>query len=105
VLSYIVSQRTQELGIRIALGAGLVDLRGLVVRQGLRVTLAGIVIGVGGALLAGNAISSLLYGVSPRDPLVLSSVALVLIGVALVASYLPARRATKVDPMVALRYE
>jgi predicted permease len=105
VLSYTVSQRTQELGIRIALGAARRDLLRLVVRQGVRVTLIGIALGAIGALLAGGAIASLLYGVSPRDPFVLIAVALVLLGVAIVASYLPARRATKVDPMVALRYE
>jgi predicted permease len=105
VLSYVVSQRTQELGIRIALGAARRDLLGLVVRQGMQVTLMGVVIGAIGALVAGKAIASLLYQVSPRDPVVLSSVAMILVLVALVASYLPARRATRVDPMVALRYE
>jgi predicted permease len=105
VLSYIVSQRTQELGIRIALGAGRRDLLRMVVRQGLRVTFIGVAAGAAGALLAGKAIASLLYEVSPHDPLVLISVTLFLVVVALVASYLPARRATRVDPMVALRYE
>jgi predicted permease len=105
VLSYVVSQRTQELGIRIALGAGRSSVLGLVLRQGLQVTLAAVVLGAAGALLAGRAIASLLYGVSPHDPLVLGAVALVLTLVAVVASYLPAYRATRVDPMVALRYE
>jgi predicted permease len=105
VLSYVVSQRTQELGIRIALGAARRDLVGLVVRQGVRVTLIGIGLGTIGALLGGRAIASLLYGVSPHDPGVLTIVALLLVGIAVLASYLPARRATQVDPMVALRYE
>jgi predicted permease len=105
VLSYVVSQRTQELGIRIALGAAPSSVLGLVLRQGLQVTLIAIVLGAAGALAAGRAIASLLYGVSPHDPLVLFAVATVLTLVALVASYLPAYRATRVDPMVALRTE
>lgn len=105
VLSYIVSQRTQELSIRIALGADRRDLLRLVVRQGLRVTLIGVACGAVGALFAGKAIASLLYEVSPRNPLVLTVVGLVLIMVALLACYVPARRATRVDPMVALRTE
>jgi len=105
VLSYLVSQRTQELGIRIALGAARGDLLRLVVRQGIGITVVGVVIGVVGALAGGKAIAALLYGVSPHDPLVLGSVTLLLLSVAALASYLPARRATTVDPMVALRYE
>ncbi|MGE5745167.1 MAG: ABC transporter permease, partial [Gemmatimonadota bacterium] len=93
VLSYVVSQRTQELGIRIALGAGRSSVLGLVLRQGLQVTLIAVVLGAAGALAAGRAIASLLYGVSPHDPLVLLAVAAVLTLVALVASYLPAYRA------------
>ncbi|MGE5760499.1 MAG: ABC transporter permease, partial [Gemmatimonadota bacterium] len=105
VLSYVVSQRTQELGIRIALGAARNNVLGLVLRQGLQVTLIAMALGAVGALVAGRAIASLLYGVSPHDPLVLFAVAAVLTLVALVASYLPAYRATRVDPMVALRTE
>jgi predicted permease len=105
VLSYTVSQRTRELGIRIALGAARRDLLHLVIRQGLRITLVGVAIGAIGAIVAGRAIASLLYEVSPHDPTVLTGVAVVLLGVASLASYFPARRATKVDPMVALRYE
>jgi putative ABC transport system permease protein len=105
VLSYIVSQRTQELGIRIALGAARSSVLGLVLRQGLQVTLVAVVLGAAGALAGGRAIASLLYGVSSRDPIVLGGVTLVLTAVALVASYLPAYRATRVDPMVALRTE
>jgi putative ABC transport system permease protein len=105
VQSYLVSQRTRELGIRIALGAGRPELLRLVVRQGLRVALLGVLLGAGAALVAGNVVASLLYGVSPRDPLILTGVALVLLAIAALASFLPAHRATKVDPMVALRYE
>ncbi len=105
VLSYGVSQRTQELGIRIALGAGRRSVLGLVLRQGVQLTLAAVALGVVGALIAGRAIRSLLYGVSPHNPLVLAAVATILTLVAMLASYLPARRATQVDPMVALRYE
>ena len=105
VLSYVVSRRTQELGIRLALGAARGDVLGLVVRQGLGVTLVGVAIGMMGALLAGKAIAALLYGVSPHDPLVLGTATLALLSVALLASYIPARRATKIDPMMALRYE
>jgi putative ABC transport system permease protein len=105
VLGYGVSQRTQEFGIRIALGAGRRRVLGLVLRQGLQLALTAVALGVVGALVAGRAIASLLYGVSPHNPLVLLAVATILTGVALLASYLPARRATRVDPMVALRYE
>ena len=105
VLSYGVSQRTQELGIRIALGAGRRSVLGLVLGQGLQLTLAAVALGAVGALALGRAIASLLYGVSPHNPLVLVAVATILTAVALLASYLPARRATRVDPMVALRYE
>ena len=105
VHSYVVSQRTQEMGIRIALGAGRREILELVMGQALRVTGWGLVLGAAGALAVGRAIASLLYGVKPHDPLVLSLVMVILGAVAAVASYLPARRATKVDPMVALRYE
>jgi len=105
VLSYVVSQRTQEMGIRIALGAGRREIVELVMGQALRITGWGVVLGVAGALAMGRAIASLLYGVTPHDPLVLFLVIVILAAVAAVASYLPARRATRVDPMVALRYE
>ena len=103
--SYVVSQRTQELGIRISLGAARRDILELVMGQALRVTAWGVALGVAGALGAGRAIASLLYGVTPHDPVVLGVVIAILAVVAAVASYLPARRATRVDPMVALRYE
>ncbi|HYK09230.1 MAG TPA: ABC transporter permease [Gemmatimonadales bacterium] len=105
VLSYMVSQRTSELGIRVALGAARRDLLAMIVSQGLKVTAIGVAIGVVGSLIAGKALSSLLYGVSPHDPSVLALVAMVLVLVATLASYFPALRATRVDPMVALRYE
>jgi predicted permease len=105
VLNYLVSQRTQEMGVRIALGAGRREVLVLVMGQALRVTAWGVVLGVAGALGAGRAIASQLYGVTPHDPLVLAVVIAILGTVAALASYLPAHRATRVDPMVALRYE
>jgi len=105
VLSYIVSQRTQEMGIRIALWAGRREILALVMGQALRVTAWGVVLGVAGALAAGRAIASLLYGVTPHDPLVLSVAIAVLAAVAAVASYVPARRAMRIDPAQALRAE
>ncbi len=93
------------MGIRIALGAGRREIVELVMGQAFRVMAWGAVLGVAGALVVGRAIASLLYGVTPHDPLVLSLVIVILGAVAAVASYLPARRATRVDPMVALRYE
>ena len=105
VLSYMVSQRTSELGIRVALGAARGDLLALVVRQGIRVTIIGLAVGLLGSLVAGKALASLLYGVSPHDPLVLAAVAAVLLLVTGIACYIPALKATRVDPMVALRTE
>jgi len=105
VFNYVVSQRTQEMGIRIALGAGRREILGLVLGQALRVTGWGLLLGTAAALAVGRAIASLLYGIKPHDPLVLSLVILILGAVAVIASYLPARRATNVDPMVALRDE
>jgi ABC-type antimicrobial peptide transport system permease subunit len=105
VLSYMVSQRTSELGIRVALGAARRDLLALVVGQGLRVTLIGLGVGLVASLAAGKALASLLYGVSPHDPIVFALVAVALLIVTGIASYVPALRATRVDPMVALRTE
>lgn len=105
VLAYTVGQRTHELGVRIALGAQRDDVVRMVVRQGVRVTGLGVAAGAVVALLGGRAVASLLYGVSPHDPAVLVVAGLVLLVVAMLASYLPARRASRVDPMVALRTE
>jgi predicted permease len=103
VASYSVSQRRQEIGVRIALGAQAGSVVGLVVRQALRPTAIGLGIGVVAALLLSRVIARMLFGIGPRDPLSFGVVALVLIGVSAIASYVPARRASRVDPMEALR--
>jgi predicted permease len=105
LLSYEMARRRREIGIRMALGAEKRDVLKMVVGQGLRLALIGVTVGVAGALALTRFLSSLLYGVKPTDPLTFSAVSLVLIAVALLACYIPARRAAKVDPMVALRYE
>jgi putative ABC transport system permease protein len=105
VLAYAVAQRTHELGVRAALGASRSTLLSLVLVRGLILALIGLLIGLGGALGLTQYISTILYNVPPRDPVTLAWVAAVLSGVALLACYIPARRATTVDPMVALRYE
>jgi putative ABC transport system permease protein len=103
VISYLVSERTHEIGIRLALGAAKRNILQMVLRQGLGLALAGSAVGVVGALVVSNLMSGLLYGVRPADPLSFVIVAVLLVMIALVACYLPARRATKVDPMMALR--
>jgi predicted permease len=105
VLSYVVSERTHEIGIRLALGAHQWNILRLVLHQGLTLAVVGATFGVAGALVVGHLMTGLLYGVSATDPLIFISAAVLLIGVALLACYLPARRAIDVHPMVALRYE
>ena len=105
VISYAVVQRTREIGVRTALGATRTDVLKLIIRHGMNLALAGAAIGLAGALILARFMSSLLYGVRPGDPPTFIAVFLVLMGLALAASYIPARRATKVDPIVALRQE
>ena len=105
VISYVVSQRTRELGVRIALGAGGRNVVRMVLKQGLVLAGVGAVVGLGSAYGLTRLMTALLYGVSPADPLTYASVAVVLVAIALLASYVPARRAASVDPMEALRAE
>jgi len=105
VLSYSVKRRVQEIGIRLALGARISDVLRMVIIEGMKPTLLGVVIGTAGALAMGHILSSLIYGVKPTDPVTFLAVAVLLAAIALFASIIPAYRAAKVDPMVALRYE
>jgi predicted permease len=105
VMTYAVSQRTREIGIRMALGAQLRDVMKLVLRQGIALVIVGIVIGLFGAFLVTRVLSSFLLNVGTSDPLTFAAVSVLLVFVALLACYIPARRATKVDPLIALKYE
>ena len=105
VVSYSVSQRTRDFGIRMALGASRASVLGLVIRQGMLLAVAGIAIGLAGSFALTRLIAAQLFGISPGDPATFAAVVTLLVLVTLTACYLPARRATKVDPMVALRHE
>ena len=103
VISYIVSQRAGEIGVRIALGAPPGSVAGLILRQGGTVALAGIAVGFSAALAGSRLVESLLYDVSPRDPAIFAITTLMLLGVALLACWLPARRAARINPVETLR--
>jgi putative ABC transport system permease protein len=105
VISYSVTRRTHEIGLRLALGAATPNVLALVIGQGLKLTLAGIAVGVAGAYGLTRTIAHLLYEVNAGDPLTFAAVAAILATVSLAACYIPARRATRVDPVVALRHE
>ena len=105
LIAYSVQQCTQEIGIRMALGAQSGDVRSMVVMQGMRLALAGIVLGMVLSVALARVMSGFLYGVAPHDPAVFVAIPVVLGVVALIAVWLPARRAARVDPLVALRYE
>ncbi len=105
VISYMVSERTHEIGIRLALGAQTGNIMRMVVRQGLSLAMAGAAVGLVGAFIVSHWMAGLLYGVRPTDPVTFLGVAFLLLAVALLACYIPARRAIHIDPIIALRYE
>ncbi|PYR45702.1 MAG: hypothetical protein DMF89_24325, partial [Acidobacteria bacterium] len=105
VMAHSVSRRTREIGVRLALGARAADVLRMIVAQGLRTAAAGVAAGIAGALALTRFVSSLLFGVTATDPLTFAAVTALLVGTALVACYIPARRAARVDPMIALRHE
>jgi ABC-type antimicrobial peptide transport system permease subunit len=104
-MSYAVNLRSREMGIRLALGARPSEVRRMVVMDGMKQALAGVVIGVAGAIWLTRMMTSLLFGVTPGDPLTLATVATLLLATAALACYVPARRATRVDPLIVLRTE
>jgi putative ABC transport system permease protein len=103
VISFLVAQRTQEIGVRMALGADRGDVLRMVMAQSLRLVVCGVVVGLAAALALSRVLASLLFGVGPRDPVTFALVALLLLMIALLATLTPARSASRVDPMVALR--
>ena len=105
VMSYSFSQRTHEVGVRVALGAQRLDILRMAIGEGMLVVAVGLIVGIGGALAVTRVFRSMLFGVDATDPITLAVVAGILASVALLACYIPARRATRVDPMVALRHE
>jgi len=105
VLAYVVSQRTTEIGVRMALGATTSEVFRLVIGEGLRLTAVGLLFGVAGSIAVGRLLTTMLFGVGPADPRVFAGTAAVLVAAAALACVIPARRATRVDPMVALRAE
>ena len=105
LMSHSVARRTNEIGIRMALGADRTRVLGMVMRESLILVVAGVVLGVGVALAAGRLVASLLFGLAATDPVTVAGAVAVMIGVSALAGYLPARAASRVDPMIALRYE
>jgi putative ABC transport system permease protein len=104
-MAYAVQQRTQEMGVRLALGADASQVRNMVIRQGMTLVLIGVIVGIASAFGLARVMTTFLFGVTPRDPLVFIAVPLVLAGVAWLGVWLPARRAARVDPVIALRVE
>jgi putative ABC transport system permease protein len=105
IISYIVTQRTHEIGIRMAIGANQWDVLRIILRRGVVLTVIGLAVGLAGALLCSRLMASLLYGMHPTDLATFIAVSVIVASASLIATYVPARRATKVDPTIALKYE